>query len=201
MSRQVTVPLLDLKAQYATIKEEVLDAVHAVLESQYFILGSTVAECEERIAEYCRCAYAVGVSSGTDALLVSLMVAGVKDDDEVITSDYSFFATAGCVSRTGAKPVFVDIEPVTYNIDVNQIESKITKKTKAIIPVHLYGQLSDMDPIMQIAEKHNIVVIEDGAQAIARNIKVTWPAPWATMAASVSSPRRIWALPATAGSR
>ena len=123
------IPLLDLKAQYKATKEDIDKRVMEVFESQLFINGPQVKECEAAIAAYCSTKYATGVSSGTDALLVSLMVAGVKDDDEVITSDYSFFATAGCVSRTGAKPVFVDIEPVTYNIDVNQIESKITKKT------------------------------------------------------------------------
>ncbi|MBL7192262.1 DegT/DnrJ/EryC1/StrS family aminotransferase [bacterium] len=165
------VPLLDLKAQYNSIKSDVDKAVAEVFESQYFINGPQVKECEAAIAEYCNCKYATGVSSGTDALLISLMAAGIGAGDEVITTDYSFFATAGCVSRTGAKPVFVDIDPVTYNIDPAKIEAKITPKTKAVIPVHLYGQMADMDPIMEIAEKHGLIVIEDAAQAIGSEYK------------------------------
>lgn len=165
------VPLLDLKAQYQATKADIDKKVAEVFESQLFINGPQVKECEAAIADYCKAKYATGVSSGTDALLLSMMVAGVKAGDEVITSNYSFFATAGCVSRTGANPVFVDIDPVTYNIDVNQIESAITAKTKAIIPVHLYGQMADMDAIMKIAEKHNLIVIEDGAQAIGSEYK------------------------------
>lgn len=167
----MNVPLLDLKAQYKAIKDEVDQRVTEVFESQYFINGPQVKECEAEIAKYCTTEFATGVSSGTDALLISLMVAGIGEGDEVITTDYSFFATAGCVSRTGAKPVFVDIDPVTFNIDPKLIEEKITDKTKAIIPVHLYGQLADMDPIMAIAEKYNLTVIEDGAQAIGAEYK------------------------------
>jgi len=165
------IPLLDLKAQYNSIKDDIHKAVDEVLESQLFINGPQVKECETAIANYCNCKYATGVSSGTDALLISLMVAGIGSGDEVITTDYSFFATAGCVSRTGAKPVFVDIDPVTFNIDPAKIESKITSKTKAIIPVHLYGQCADMDPIMKLAEEYNLIVIEDGAQAIGAEYK------------------------------
>ncbi|MBC8278111.1 MAG: DegT/DnrJ/EryC1/StrS family aminotransferase [FCB group bacterium] len=167
----MNVPLLDLKAQYRAIKDDIDKRVAEVFESQYFINGPQVKECEAEIAGYCKTEFATGVSSGTDALLISLMVAGVGEGDEVITTDYSFFATAGCVSRTGAKPVFVDIDPVTFNIDPKLIEEKITEKTKAIIPVHLYGQVADMDPIMAIAEKHNLTVIEDGAQAIGAEYK------------------------------
>lgn len=165
-SSQVTVPLLDLKAQHATIKEEVWEAVHAVLDSQWFILGPTVAECEQRIAEYCGCPQAVGVSSGTDALLIALMAEGVGPGDEVITTPYTFFATPGSISRLGARPVFVDIRPDTYNLDPSQIESRITRKTRAIIPVHLFGQCAEMDPILEVARRHGLVVIEDAAQAI-----------------------------------
>ena len=166
MSDQITVPLLDLKAQYATIKEEVLEAVQAVFESQWFILGPNVQECERRIAEYCNCDHAVGVSSGSDALLIALMAEGIGPGDEVITTPYTFFATAGCIARLGATPVFVDIRPDTYNIDVSAIESRITEKTKAVMPVHLFGQCADMDPICEIAATHKLVVIEDAAQAI-----------------------------------
>ena len=160
------VPLLDLKAQYKQIKADVDKAVSEVFESQLFINGPQVKDCERAIASYSRSNFATGVSSGTDALLLSLMVEGIGRGDEVITSDYSFFASAGCISRTGAKPVFVDIDPRTYNIDPDAIESSITKNTRAILPVHLYGQMCDMDAIMEIAQRHNMVVIEDAAQAI-----------------------------------
>lgn len=165
------VPLLDLQAQYHSIKPEIDAAVAEVFESQYFINGQQVKECEKAIAEYCNAGHAIGVSSGTDALLISLMVEGIGAGDEVITSDYSFFASAGCISRTGARPVFVDIEPDTCNIDPEKIAAKITPRTRAIIPVDLYGQIADMDPIMDIAEKHSLVVIEDAAQAIGAEYK------------------------------
>jgi len=163
---EITVPLLDLKAQYARIKDEILPAVHEVLESQYFILGPKVAECEHQIARYCGCAHAVGVSSGTDALLISMMAENIGPGDEVITTPYTFFATVGSIVRLGAKPVFVDIDPVSYNLDVSQIEGRITPRTKAIMPVHLYGQCAEMDPLLEVAERHGLVVIEDAAQAI-----------------------------------
>jgi len=164
--RSVPVPLLDLKAQFAPIRDDIISAVTAVLESQQFILGPVVAECETRIAEYCGCRYGVGVSSGTDALLLALMAERIGPGDEVITTPYTFFATAGSIARVGAKPVFVDILPDTFNIDPSQIEAKITAATKAIIPVHLYGQCADMDAINEIACRHSLVVIEDAAQAI-----------------------------------
>lgn len=160
------VPLLNLKAQYQTIKNEVLAATRELYETQCFILGPEVEKLEEQIARYCHTEYAVGVSSGTDALLISLMAAEIGPGDEVITSPYTFFATVGSIVRVGATPVFVDIEEDTYNIDPQAISDKITKKTKAIIPVHLYGQCCDMDPILELAHAYDIVVIEDAAQAI-----------------------------------
>jgi len=160
------VPILDLKAQYAAIKDEINLATNQVCESQFFCLGPALAEFEEKIAEYCQSKYAIGLSSGSDALLVSLMALEIKPGDEVITSPFTFFATAGSVARLGAKPVFVDIDPDSYNIDPALIEEKITEKTRVIIPVHLFGQIARMKPIMEIAERHDLDVIEDAAQSI-----------------------------------
>ena len=165
------VPLLDLKAQYATIKDEINKALISVAESQYFILGPEIKKLEATVADYTGTKHAIGVSSGTDALLVALMAIDIKPGDEVILPTYSFFATAGVVSRLNAIPVFVDSDPVSFNIDPKDIEKKITAKTKAIIPVHLYGQSAEMDEIMAIAKKNNLKVIEDGAQAIGVNYK------------------------------
>ncbi|MHC4153419.1 MAG: DegT/DnrJ/EryC1/StrS family aminotransferase [Planctomycetota bacterium] len=165
------VPLLDLKAQYATIRDEILAAVAQVIDSQQCIGGPKVAELEGRIAEISDCKFAVGVSSGTDAILGCLMSLDIGPGDEVITTPFTFFSTAGCVARVGAKPVFVDIDPKTFNVDVALIESAVTEKTKAIIPVHLFGQMADMDPIMEIAKKHDLAVIEDAAQSISSTYK------------------------------
>ncbi len=167
----VTVPLLDLKPQYAPLKAEIQAAINRVCDSQYFILGPETQAFEADMAAYCQTEFALGVSSGTDALLLALMGVGIKPGDEVITTPYTFFATAGCVARLGAKAIFVDIDPQTYNLDPAQIEAKITAKTKAIIPVHLYGQCADMEPILALAEQHNLYVIEDAAQAIGSEYK------------------------------
>lgn len=165
------VPLLDLRAQYQAIKDEILAATENLYETQHFILGPVVQKLEEQVAQYCHTKYAVGVSSGTDALLISLMAAGIGPGDEVITSPYTFFATVGSISRLGATPVLVDIKTDTYNIDAQAIREKITKKTKAIIPVHLYGQCCDMGPILEVAQEHDIKVIEDAAQALGAEYK------------------------------
>ncbi len=160
------VPLLDLKSQYKTIKDEMDSVVNSIIHSQSFVLGKEVALLEESIARYCRSKYGIGVASGTDALFLSLKALGVKEGDEVITTPFTFVATAEAISYLNAKPVFVDLDKATYNIDPTLIEEKITARTKAIIPVHLYGQCADMDPILKIAERHGLKVVEDSAQAI-----------------------------------
>ncbi len=169
--QNIKVPLLDIPLSYKEVLADVEKNINAVIESGYFILGPVVEELEQKIVTYCEAKYAVGVSSGTDALLISLMAAGIKEDDEVITTPFTFFATASSISRLGAKPVFVDIEPDTFNIDTKQIEENITRKTRAILPVHLYGQCVDMDPVLDLAQKYNLVVIEDAAQAIGSEYK------------------------------
>jgi dTDP-4-amino-4,6-dideoxygalactose transaminase len=167
----MTIPLLDLKAQYKGLRVDILAAIAEVLETQVCIGGPKVAELEQKIAAVSDCKYAVGVSSGTDALLCSLMALDIGPEDEVITTPFTFFATAGSVARLGAKPVFVDIDEHTYNLDPAQIEKAITARTKAIIPVHLFGQMCDMDSIMEIADRHGLAVVEDAAQSITATYK------------------------------
>jgi len=157
---------LDLRAQFATIHDEVMQAVTQVFESQYFILGPEVKLLEGEVAAKLGAKFAVGCASGTDALILSLLSAGIGEGDEVITTPFSFIATAGSIAYVGAKPVFVDIDPVTYNINPALLEAAITPSTRAIMPVHLFGLPADMDPILSIARTHNLVVVEDAAQAI-----------------------------------
>ena len=173
MERANPVPLLDLKPQYATLKPEIDAALSNVVESQYFILGPEV-ECFERgIADYCGVQHAIGVSSGTDALIVAMMAMGIGTGDEVITTPYTFFGTIGSIVRLGAKPVFVDIEPGSFNIDASQIVAAITERTRVIAPVHLFGQMAKMETIRSIAREYDLL-IEDAAQAIgaSRNSKI-----------------------------
>ncbi|MGQ0541948.1 MAG: DegT/DnrJ/EryC1/StrS family aminotransferase [Blastocatellia bacterium] len=160
------VPLLDLKEQNQVLRPEIEAALGRVLDTNAFILGGEVAELEKELAEYCGTKYAIGCASGSDALLLAMMALDVKAGDEVITTPYSFFATVSAITRLGAVPVFVDIDPQTYNLDIEQLEAKITEKTKAIQPVHLYGQCADMTALRNIAEKHSIPLVEDAAQAI-----------------------------------
>jgi len=171
MKTRVAVPLLDLDAQYRPLRDEILEAITRVCDSQRFILGPEVEALERELAAHLGVAHAVTMSSGTDAILAALMALGIGPGDEVITPTFSFFATAGCVSRVGATPKLVDIDPVTCNVDPEAVRAAITTKTRAIMPVHLYGQTADMDPIVEIAQAHGIPVIEDACQAIGAEYK------------------------------
>jgi dTDP-4-amino-4,6-dideoxygalactose transaminase len=161
----------DLAVQFKSIEDEIKSAMDEVFQTQQFILGAQVQALEEAIAQYCRARYAIGVASGSDALLLSLMALGIGTGDEVLLPPFTFFATAGAVSRLGATPVFVDIEPETYNIDPLKIEEKITPRTKAILPVHLFGQCADMNPLLEIAKEKKLFIIEDAAQALGAEYK------------------------------
>ena len=162
----MNVPLLDLKAHHEPLRKELLAAIEQVLDKNNFVLGNEVTELEGKIAAYCETRYGVGMSSGTDALLAALMALDIKPGDEVITTPLSFFATVGAIVRLGARPVFVDIDPVTYNLDPSRLGAAVNARSRAIIPVHLYGQCAEMDPILEIATRHDLAVVEDAAQAI-----------------------------------
>lgn len=160
------IPILDLKTQYDQLRDEIAAAIQGVLESGAFVLGPDVKALEQEVADYCRCRHGVGVASGTDALRLSLAALEIGAGDEVITTPFTFVATANTISHSGARPVFVDIDPLTYNLDPALVAAAVTPATKAIVPVHLYGQPAEMDAIMAIAEQHGLAVIEDAAQAI-----------------------------------
>jgi dTDP-4-amino-4,6-dideoxygalactose transaminase len=160
------IPLLDLRAQHESLRDELLAAIQVVMDSQQFVLGPEVQVFEEEIARYTKTRHAIGCASGSDALFLALLALGVGTGDEVITSPFTFFATAGAIVRLGARPVFVDIDPLTYNIDPARVEAVITPRTRAIMPIHLYGQCADMTPLLEISERRNLPLIEDAAQAI-----------------------------------
>jgi len=167
----MNIPMVDLKGQYRVIKKEIDKVVKDVITSGWFVMGPNVQAFDEEMAAYCETKYGLSCASGTDALQLCLMAIGVGPGDEVITTPFTFVATAEVIALLGAKPVYVDIEPDSYLIDVSKIEKVITKKTKAIIPVHLYGQAADMDSINTIAKKHKLYVIEDACQAVGSNYK------------------------------
>ncbi len=198
-SEPIAVPALDLKAQYRSIRDEIEPVVQAVLESQGFVLGPEVSGLEAEIARYCGAAHGIGCASGSDALLLPLLALGIGPGDEVITSPYTFFATAGSIWRTGAKPVFVDIDPVTYNLDPGQLEAAVTPRTKVVIPVHLYGQTADMDAINIIASAYGLTVLEDAAQAIGAAFNGRRLAHWVRWPRSAFTLPRTWEASATPG--
>src|ERR1043165_6532297 len=163
---KMQVPLLDLKRQHEELREELREALGRVLDSQQFILGDAVRRLEEELAAYTRARRAVGCGSGSDALLLALLALDVGAGDEVVTTPFSFFATASAIARLGARPVFVDIDPLTYNLRVDQIAAAITARTRVVLPVHLYGQMADMDELLELCNAKNLILLEDAAQAI-----------------------------------
>ena len=165
------IQMVDTKTQYLKIKKEIDEAIHKVIDSSQFIMGPAVSEFENNVSSYLGCRHSIGCASGTDALQIAMMAVGIKPGDEIITTPFTFVATTETIAILGAKPVYADIDPKTYNIDTSNIEGKITTRTKAIIPVHLYGQPADMDSIMEIAKKYNLTVIEDAAQALGAEYK------------------------------
>jgi len=165
------IQMLHLSEQYQSVKDEIIQKLDEVMSSSRFILGDNVKKLESDIAKYSNVKHGIGVGNGSDAIHIALQAVGVGKGDEVITTPFTFFATAGSIARIGAKPVFVDIDPVTFNIDTAKIEGAITPRTKAIVPVHLYGQMADMDPIVEIGQKYNLAIIEDAAQAIGAKYK------------------------------
>jgi dTDP-4-amino-4,6-dideoxygalactose transaminase len=173
--------MLDIRAEYPAIRTKIEAVVEDVLESQCFIGGRQVGELEARVASLLECEHTIAVSSGTDAILLALMACGVGPGDEVITTPFTFFATAGCVHRSGARPVFVDIDPETFNLDVQKVAAAVTDRTKAILPVHLFGQCADMDEILEIAERNELLVIEDAAQAIGATYRGRYAGTMGTM--------------------
>ncbi len=170
------VKLLDLQGQYLPLRNEIRRAIDEVCDAQSLVLGPHVERFERNLAAYCQTKHAIGVSSGTDALLCAMMAIGIKPGDEVICPSFTFFATAGCIARLGAIPVFAEIDPRTFNLDSSLLEAKITPKTRAIIPVHLFGQTANMEAINAIAERHGVKVIEDAAQAIGASATANPPA-------------------------
>jgi len=191
------VPQLDLSAQYAAISGEIRTAVERVMASQQFVLGREGTALEEEIAGLCGVAHGVGLASGTDALILALRACGVQAGDEVLLPPFTFVATGSAVSALGAKPVFVDIRPDTYNINPSEFERRVTPRTRAIVVVHLYGLAADMDPILAFAKSRKLPVIEDTRKPLARPTKAGGPVRSATSHASVFTPRKIWARTAT----
>ena len=194
------VPLLDLQAQYAPLRDEILAAITRVCDSQRFIMGPESDALEQELSAMLGVRHAVAVSSGTDALLLALMALGITRGDEVITSAYSFFASAGAIARVGATPVFVDIDLDTYHVDAGRVRAAVTARTKAILPVHLFGLAADMDSIVDIASRSGLAVVEDAAQAIGATCRAGWPAASARAAAFRFFPARIWAHSVTLAS-